>query len=203
MFGAIMAAAPLIGRIFGAAGGGASQQRITENDQRLRAAMAANQDALGRASLQSQHAIQGGNLDLNQRQFQQNEPNARAAQAVRGSILQNIRPLQLSGLSPRVAASMPRMTSIIDALGPEARQAGALLAKAGVSGLQNPSTFQPIQPLNLPPAQVAALQKSGLLEKILGGVGLGGSLLGALGDLTSVSGGARGGTYPIDPEGGG
>jgi hypothetical protein len=186
MFGAIMAAAPLIGRIFGGAAGGASNQRLNENDQRLRASIAANQDALGRAQLQSQHAIQGGNLDLNRRQFQQNEPNARAGQAVRGSILQNIQPLRLSGLSPRVQARMPQMTSIIDALGPEARQAGALLARAGISGLQNPSTFQPLPQLNLPPAQVAALQRSGILEKILGAGGLIGSTVGALGDLGSV-----------------
>lgn len=190
---AILAAASpvagLIGRIFGAGGKGAADQRITENQQRLQAAQAANQDALSRAQLQSQHGLNTASIDLNRRQFAQNEPSVQAGQALRGNLLERLQPLQLSGLSPRVQQSMPQMTSILDALGPEARQAGALLAQRGVSGLQNPTQFDPIAPLNLPPAQVAALKKSGLLEKIMGAVGLGGSVVGALGDLGSVGGG--------------
>jgi hypothetical protein len=192
LLGAIAPVAGLLGRIFGAGGGGAANQRITENDQRLRAAQMANQDALQRAQLQSSHGMNSAALDLNRRQFQQNEPTVQAGQAVRGSLINRLQPLQLSGLSSRVQQSMPRMNSIIDALGPEARQAGALLAQRGLSGLESGGTqFEPIAPLNLPPAQLAALQKSGLLEKILGAGGLIGSTVGALGDLTSVGGKPR------------
>lgn len=201
MIGALLGAAPLIGKIFGGAGQGAANQRITENDQRLRAAQLANADALGRAQLQSSHGLNSAQMDLARRQFQQNEPNAQASQALRGSILQRIQPLQMSGLSDRVASRIPRMNSIIDAIGPEARAAGALLAQRGLSGLEGGGTqFDPIAPLNLPPAQMAALQKSGLLEKILGGVGLGGSLIGALGDFRQPT---SGNDLPIDEFGGG
>jgi hypothetical protein len=188
---AILAAAGpvagLIGRIFGGGAKGASDQRLNENQQRLQQAQMQNQYALGSAG-----------MDLQRRQFAQQEPNAQAMQALRGSLLERIQPLKLSGLSERVQGRMPQMNSIIDAIGPEARQAGSLLAQRGVGGLQQgPTQFAP-----LPPAQMAALKSSGLLEKILGAGGLIGSTVGALGDLGSVTP-RSGNNLPIDPYGGG
>jgi len=182
---AIMAGASLIGRLFGNAGKGAADQRITENDQRQRQATTANSDALNRAQLQSGYNLSGANLDLNQKQFQQNEPRVQAGNAARGSLLQNLQPLQMQG-SARMQQSMPKMNSIIDALGPEARQAGGLLAQRSLQGMQNPTRFSPLAALNIPAYQQADIQKSGLLEKILGYGGLVGSTVGALGDLTSL-----------------
>lgn len=183
MLGAILGGASLIGKIFGGAGQGAAQQRITENQQRLQQAQMQNQDALARGNF----GLNSAAMDLQRRQFAQNEPGVQARQALAGSLLARIQPLQLSGLSPRVQARMPQMNSIIDAIGPEARQAGSLLSSRGLSGLESgPSTFDPLP--TLPPAQIAALQKSGLLEKILGIGGLVGSTVGALGDLNSVGG---------------
>lgn len=203
---AITAGASILGKIFGGAGKGASDQRLNENRQRLQQAGMMNQDALQRAGLQSNYNLAGAHLDLNRREFLQREPYVQAGQAAIGSLLSRIQPLALSGLSDRVSARMPRMNSIIDALGPEARQAGTLLAQRGVSGLEaGPTQFAELPALNLPPAMQAVLKSPGLLEKILGAGGLIGSTVGALGDLGSLGGyrGAPGGTYPIDPVGGG
>jgi hypothetical protein len=190
LLGAIGPAAGLIGRIFGGASQGSAQNRMAENQQALQTAQDNNQNALQRGQLQSQHALNTAGLDLQRRQFAQNEPSAQAGQALRGSILNRIQPIRMSGLPDRVASRMPQMNSIIDAIGPEARAAGALLAQRGLSGLeQGPSQFQAIEALNLPPMQVAQLKQSGLLEKLLGAGGLIGSTVGALGNLSSVDSG--------------
>lgn len=180
-------AAGLIGRIAGGAGQGASNQRLNENEQRLRAAQLQSADQLGRAG-----------MDLHRRQFQQDEPRVQAMQSLQGSLLNRLQPLQMQGVSDRVR--IPQMNSILSAIGPEARQAGSLLEQRGLSGLQNPTQFAPLQPM-----QMQALQKSGLLEKILGGVGLGGSLLGALGQFGNgpTHEHMSGHNLPIDPYGGG
>jgi hypothetical protein len=197
LLGAIGPAAGLIGRIFGGASQGSAQNRMAENQQALQTAQD-NQNALQRGQLQSQHALNTAGLDLQRRQFAQNEPSAQAGQALRGSILNRIQPIRMSGLPDRVASRMPQMNSIIDAIGPEARAAGALLAQRGLSGLeQGPSQFQAIEALNLPPMQVAQLKQSGLLEKLLGAGGLIGSTVGALGDLNSVGGQKQ---PPYDPQ---
>lgn len=206
---AITAGASLIGRLFGGAGKGSADQRLTENDQRLRATQMQNADALARASLansaattraamQNSDTYNRAGLDLERRRFQQTEPNLQARQAAIGSLLSRIQPLALSGLSARTQGRMPRMNSIIDALGPEARQAGSLLASRGLSGLQaGPTQFADLPPVSLPPevqlppALVASLKGSGLLEKILGGGGLIGSIVGGLGDLGNFGGGSR------------
>lgn len=197
----LLAAAPLLGKLLGGAAKGAADQRVTENNQALNQAQINNQNAIARAQLlnnnqtdragmQNSYNLNAANLDMARKQFTQNEPNAQARQAMVGSMLSRLQPLQMSGLSARVQQSMPKMNSIIDSLGPEARQAGSLLASRGLSGLQSgPTQFDALPQVSLPelvklpPAQIAAMQKSGLLEKILGGIGLGGSIVGALGTL--------------------
>ena len=223
---AALAAAPaiagLLGKIFGGAGQGSANQRYNENQQRLQQAQINNRDLLDRASLTSanQNTRAGmqnadtqfrAGLDMERKKFLQSEPNLQAKQAMLGSLLQRIQPLQLSGVSDRVRQSMPQMNSIIDALGPEAREAGGLLAQRGLSGLKGgPTQFAELPPvslpdvLHLPPAQLAAMEKSGLLEKIMGGIGMAGSVVGALGDLESATGRPKSGNgLPIDPYGGG
>lgn len=204
---AILAGAGLLGKLFGRAGKGAADQRITENNQRLDQSQLQNSYALqragllnsastNRASMQNADNMNRAGLDMDRKRFQQGEPGLQARQAAIGSLLQRIQPMQMSGLSERAQRSMPKMNSIIDALGPEARQAGGLLAQRGLSGLQGgPTQFADLPPVslpdmpNLPPALMASLQKSGLLEKLLGAGGLIGSTVGALGNMRSVNGG--------------
>lgn len=221
MIPAILAAAPLIAKIFGGAAKGSADQRQSDNLQGIANANANNSAVLNRAALMNANATTRASmqnadnqfragLDMDRKRYLQSEPNVQAKQALVGNLLQKIQPLQLSGLSDRVQQSMPHMNSVLDALGPEARQSGALLAQRGLSGLQSgPTQFDPLPQvslpdvLNLPPAQLAAMQKSGLLEKILGGVGLGASVVGALGNLDSLYGpGGNGRVYePNDQNG--
>lgn len=202
---AITMGASLLGRIFGGAAKGSADQRITENNQRLNQTQLGNSDAMARAGLLNSNANVRASeqnrdnqfrsaLDLQRKQFSQNEPSAQARQALTGSLMSRIQPLSMSGGNPRLAANMPKMNSIIDAIGPGAREAGGLLEQRGLSGLRSgPSQFTDLPPvslpdvLSLPPAQLAALKGSGLLEKILGAGGLIGSTVGALGDLRSVT----------------
>lgn len=202
---AITAGAGLLGKLFGGAAKGAADQRITENQQRLTQQSITNADILGRAGLQSANAntrasmandnaqtrasmqntdnqFRAG-LDLQQKQFSQNEPSVQARQAMAGSLLSRIQPLEGSSRN-----------SIINMLGPEAREAGSLLAQRGVSGLRSgPSKFADIpgvslpdvtlpELLNMPPALQAQMKQSGLLEKIMGSLGLAGSVVGGLGE---------------------
>jgi hypothetical protein len=210
--------AQALGTILGGAAQGSAQQRMGENQQALLQAQFANRDTLDRASLQSANAntrasmandnattrasmqntdnqFRAG-LDLQRKQFTQNEPNVQARQALTGSLMSRIQPM-------RAPSGFEQRPSILDAIGPEAREAGNLLAQRGLSGLQSgPSQFVDIpgvslpeltlpEVLNLPPAHVAAMQKSELLEKIMGGFGIAGSAVGALGDLRSVDDGGR------------
>lgn len=203
---AVMLAAPLLGKILGGAAQGSAKQRMGENHQALLQAQMRNSDNIARGALTSNNAntrasmandhaqtrssMQNNDnqfragLDLQRKQFSQNEPSVQASQALRGSLMQNIQPLR----APRGFTQQP---SIIDAIGPEARQAGGLLAQRGLQGLQSgPSKFADIpgvslpeltlpDVLNLPPQVQAAMQKSGMLEKIMGGLGIAGSVIGA------------------------
>lgn len=231
---AITAGAGLLGKLFGGAAKGSSDQRLNENQQRLQQMQLQNSDALQRAMLQSNNAntraqmqnatslarssmqnndtYQRAGLDLDRRRFAQQEPNAQARQALAGSLLSRIKPVQIAGMP----AGMGVKSSIIDAIGPEAREAGSLLAQRGVSGLRSgPSQFSDLPPvslpegfmpelMHLPPATQAAIQKSGLLEKIMGGLGLAGSVVGGLGELgTFNKPNIRQTNWPVDPTGGG
>lgn len=230
---ALLAAGPiagLMGKIFGGAAKGSAEQRMGENQQALLQAQLQNSDNIARAGLMSNNAntragMQNDNattrasmqnsdnqfragLDLQRKQFSQNEPSVQARQAMVGSLLSRIQPIR----APGGGSQMP---SIIDALGPEAREAGGLLSQRGLSGLQSgPSKFADIpgvslpdvtlpDVLNLPPQQLAALQKSGLLEKIMGTLGIAGSAIGAFGSGNTPVTPTSGNGLPIDPYGGG
>lgn len=225
-----------VGRIFGGAGKGAADQRLAENQQRLQQQQMQNSDLIQRALLQSNNAntratmandnattrasmtnadtYQRAGLDLNRRMFAQQEPNAQARQAVAGSLLSRIQPVQIAGMPQ----GMGVQRSIIDAIGPEARQAGSLLSQRGLSGLQRgPAQFSDMPPvslpgltqpdvLNLPPATQAAMQGSGRMERLMGLIGLIGSGVGAVAPGFDQYGGApntSGNRLPIDPYGGG
>jgi hypothetical protein len=202
--GASLAAVPAIGAVGSVLGGaaqGSANQRMGENQQALLQAQLRNQDTLARAGLMSNNAntrasMQNADnqfragLDLDRKRFLQTEPNVQARQAMVGNLLSRIQPM-------RAPAGHTQLPSILDAIGPEAREAGGLLAQRGLSGLQHPTQFDEMpavslpEVLQLPPAQIAQLQKSGLLEKIMGGLGVAGSVVGALGDLNSVGGNGR------------
>lgn len=206
MIGALLTGAGLLGKVFGGAGKGAADQRMSENQQALQRSQllaqlyGINQNAQSQA-LQSgaNERLAQGNLDLNQRNFQQDQrqfalqaPSVRGRQAVRGSLMQNLQPASISGLPSRIQANIPQLSGGLTpaALSPEVRQMGGMLQRDAILGQLRGDpvdTFAPMQPTNfqsgvLTPPQIAELEKSGLLEKILGGTGLIGSLLGGIGE---------------------
>lgn len=193
---AILAGAGLVGKIAGgAAKGSADQRAIDNNSAAQRNALLANiygtrQGAqLNAARMGSDEQMAHAGIDMDRKKFALAAPDVRASQAVRGNLLQNIQPVSFSGLPDRVASRIPTMTGGLTpaALGPEARQMGALLARQAVMNELKGDTFEPLQRTNfqasvLPEPKLEDYQKSGLLEKILGGLGLAGSIAGGLGE---------------------
>jgi len=196
---ALMAAAPIAGMLGKLLSGGASasaQGRRTDNTQRLYQqqsqdrglmdrAQLRESGTMNRAQLRESGLMDRARLEMQRAGFKQQEPGAQARQALAGSLLQRLQPLQSGGRGSG-------MSSIIDAISPEARQAGGLLQQRGLSGLQNPTQFRDVPEMQVPGVQVPggmqqqALKQSGLLEKILGAGGLIGSVVGSLGDVNGL-----------------
>jgi len=204
--GASLAALPAISSIAGGAAKGMADQRAQENAQtqernRLMAQLFgitqnANTSALENSS---RERLGQGGLDLDQRKFALAAPGTRASNAVRGSLIQNLQPVSFSGLPSRISNSIPHMTGGLTpaAISPEARAAGGELTRQSVLELLKGDQFTPQTPTNfqggvLPLPQMEALKQSGLLEKILGGLGLGGSLLSGLAPSGYGSRGSQG-----------
>lgn len=215
---AILGAAGLIGKIAGGAGKGMADQRFNENMQTdrqnslLTSIYNTQQNAKMNAALAgSREQSDQAGIDLDRRKYALAAPSARSAQAVRGNLLQNIQPVTFEGLPDRIASRMPTMTGGLTpaALGPEARQIGAMIARQAVLDQLKGDAFTPLKPTNfndavMPAPQLEDYQKSGLFEKILGGLGLGGSLAGGVEEI--MNGRRRrptsGNDLPIDPVGG-
>lgn len=209
MIGALLAAAPLIGRVLGGAGKGSADQRLSENQQGLQRSQLLAQ-LYGLQQNAQQRALESGSderlrqaqTDLAQRGFQQNQrefalqaPSVRARQSVRGSIMANAQPASFSGLPDRVASHVPTLSGGLTpaSFSPETRELGRILQRdATLNQLKGDpiDTFAPMQQTDfqsgvMTPPTVPELEKSGLLEKILGGGGLIGSLIGAATNTTA------------------
>ncbi len=222
--GKIADAAGIIGKITGNAAKNSSDQRYNENELASR-----NQNALNSllASLygtnqnaQMSALIAGSNernnqagIDLDQRKFALAAPGARASNAMRGSLMQNLHSASLSGLPSRVSNSIPTLHGGLNPdefMTPEARQAGGELTRQSVMELlKGGDTFKPQTATDFqggvmkpPTMDLAQLQQSGLLEQILGGVGLGGSILGGLGQIGDLVNKRRTPTPPMSDQAG-
>ncbi len=185
-----------IGKVAGNAAQGAATQRTNQNEltQRQNSLLAQlfgiNQNAQTNAlEGQSRERLGQGNLDLEQRKFSLAAPSARASQAVRGSLIQNLQPVSFSGLPSRISSSIPTITGGLTpaAISPEARQAGGLLTRQAIMDMLKGDSFAPQTPTDfqggvLHSPQMAALQDPGKLESILGAIGLIGGIGGAVGD---------------------
>lgn len=192
--GASLGALPLIDGISQVAGGAAkgsadsrnaqNQQMLSQDRNKLDAYQAQQQAILQALGMQERGALDRANLDLNQRQFALQAPQVRGKQALLGSLLQNLQPVSLSGLNPKIAKNMPQISGGLSAaaLGPMAREFGGLLQSNALAGQQKGDTFDPIAQTDfkgglIAPPQLSQLKQAGFLEKLLGGIGLGGSLL--------------------------
>lgn len=189
------------GKLLSGAAGGSAQQRGNENNQaaeknRLLASLYNTRQNATMNSLQGQSNEQMGhaNIDMDRRKFALAAPGVRASQSVRGSLMQNGQPIKLSGLPDRVASRIP---TIEGGLSPalfnaETRALGGELTRKALIDQLNGDEFEPLQKTDFASGVLAApkmeeFQKSGLLEKILGGLGTGMSIAGGIGDAVRGS----------------
>lgn len=183
--GKVLDVAGGIGSVAGQAAQGSSNQRMAENQQLMQMNTLANQQY----NTQQNAQMQAGQTDLNRKLFSENARGGRAKQALIASLLQNYQPghvgvagVKDANLSGGLGASLQN---------PESRASMAQLYKDALAAQMTPDTFQGGQVLTPPTMQQP--KGSSMLEKILGGTGLGGSLLGAIG-----GGGSAGGGSPMD-----
>jgi len=166
------------------------ENQQTQNGNSLLAQMyntrqGASTDAARNAS--SERLSQGAQ-ELDRRQFALNAPRTRASQSVRGSILANAQPMQLSGLPSRISSRIPTMTGGLTPamFSQDTRALGGELSRQALIDQLKGDQFEPMKETDFQAAildnpQLQELQQSGLMEKILGGVGLATSIAGGVG----------------------
>ena len=196
---AIMAGASIFG---GAAKGAAEGRRENNNQASQRNSLLAQLHAIqqgatmnarqGESNEQTDHA----NIDLNRRRFALAAPSARASQSVRGSILANAQPASISGLPSRI--NVPQISGGLTPamFSGETRQLGGELSRQALLDQLRGDEFEPLQRTDfasgvLPSPQLEQYQRSGLLEQILGGLGLGLSAAGGIGGAIQENRGRR------------
>ena len=168
-----------IGNVTGGAAQGAAGQRMAENNQSLNLAQLAQQGNqnkfaadLAGANAQFGAGMQGAQFN---REGQDREQKAGMLKA----LLSNLQDVQISGMNPNIASRMP---TISGGLRPSALTGGggreALLALLSRPQVQAPGYTAPTPYVH---NATPELEDAGLTENILGGVGLGAGILGALG----------------------
>lgn len=188
---ALMAA----GGIFSGAAKGSADQRASENNQAAqRNALLAQlyntrQDAtmsglLGQSREQSDHA----RLDLDRRDFALDAPSTRAGQSVRGSILANAQPASISGLPAHIQSRIPNISGGLtpSMFSGDTRALGNEMTRKALMDQLRGDDFEPLERTDfkggiLAQPQLEQYQRSGLLEKILGNLGLGLTVAGGIG----------------------
>jgi hypothetical protein len=146
-----------IGQVAGGAAGGMAQGRQVQDQQNIS---------------RDRNAI-----DLYNSQISNAEklPQSLTSQAMRADIIKNLQNRQITGLPDYI--HVPKMTGGLQPslLGDQSRQA------AGMMGNQAISRLGQFGQQGLPQApQMSQVSKPGFFEKLLGGVGVGGSMLGAM-----------------------
>lgn len=202
------AGAPLLGGAIGAAGGlggkiagglekaggalsgighAASGGAGAMEDTRLVEANLANtrdRNQLEQAALQIRQNEGRDQLGLDRAKFSLDAPGTQTKQAAYGDALANVQDVNIdfqptSGALPKANVSGGLRPSMF---GPTSRAAGADLARTALMNKLSGTTGLPEMsgPVGMP--TLSDPTQAGALEKTMGGVGLGGSILGALGE---------------------
>lgn len=201
----ITAGAGLLGKLFGGAAKGSADQRMAENNQTSqRNALLAQlygmqQNATGNAlANQSREASDQRGQALEERKYALSAPSVRAGQSVRGSIMQNAQPVTLSGLPDRIASRIPQISGGLSPalFNADTRALGGELTRQALLNQLKGDDFAPMERTDfskgvLPQPKLEDYQKSGLLEKILGSLALGGSIVGGVGEAFGGTGNRR------------
>ena len=135
---------------------------------------------------QSNEQINLGNLDLRQRDFALTAPRERGRQALLGSLLQNMKPVSLSGLTPKLQGKVPNFSGGMtpEAIGPLAQQMGGVMQQNALDSQKKGDQFAPLQRTNflggiMPPPSLTQYRGPGKAESILGMLGAAGEVYGA------------------------
>lgn len=122
-----------------------------------------------------------GQLDLAQQQFGLQAPGKRMADVARSGLLQNVGDFSMGGPGSWKATGGLR-PSVMQG-DPATMEAARLLQAAQLKKLASGEQFKAIEFPEMPQQS-----KAGWLEKIMGGIGLGGSILGGLGEAGVLGG---------------
>jgi hypothetical protein len=174
-------AAGAIGNIASGAAKGSADQRMAENNQALNFAQLGQQGARDKFSADLAGANAQFGSGMQGAQFARDGQSREQRQAILSSLLGGMQDVSLTPGNPKIAAAMGQR---LGGARPSALTGNKdiLQALLGQAQIQAPEYQAPT------PYQGVALPEmddAGLLEKIGGGVGLGGSLLGALGALAN------------------
>ena len=190
----LLAAAPLISRLFGGGADAAAKARQAEADLNVK------RDTLAEQAFQAQQNAQmnAGNLDLQRKGFEEQARSTRAKQAAIADMLANFKGTQIN--IPGIKSA--QITGGLNVNSPGVQQA--------MSGLRQQALLAQLKgdtpggegftggALLTPPAQ-AAIPKASGWEKFLGIAGQIAGLGGALGGLGGMQQGGLGGTMPGGP----
>lgn len=176
-------AAPIAGAIGNVASGaakGSADQRLMEGNQALNYAQLQQQGARDRFSSDLAGANAQYGAGMQGAQFAREGQDRERKQQILSSLLGGMQDLKHTPGNPKIAAAMGQSTG---GARPSALTGNneALMALLGAPQIAAPE-FQAPTPYAGP--ELPQMPNAGAMEKILGGVGLGGSLLGALGALS-------------------
>lgn len=219
----ITAGAGLLGKIFGAGAQGAANQRQADNSQTAQqnALLASLYNTRQSAATNAYNTRQGATTNalnaeeagkLNRAQLGLTAPTMRAKQSILGSMMENMQPVTATNTNPRLAGRIPTinggltpamLSDTTRAHGKELQRA-AMEAQFSGSDIPAATNFQSgiLDPTLLESPLLQAPKGAGTLEKVLGGGGLLGSILGSIGELMEERP-RSGHNLPIDPYGGG
>lgn len=239
---AITAGASLLGKIFGGGAKHAADQRHTQNDAQARhnqllaqlfnTQQGATTNALlgqDRGAVDRYQTRQGATTSalqseeagaLNRARLGLEAPTVRARQSILGSAMENMQPVSVSNLNPRLAGRVPQISGgltpamLSDTTRAHGRelQRAALAAQFSGSDIPKATDFRSgileapemvdFQSGILTPPRFGGPQQAGGLERFLGGAGLLGTVLGGIGELIRERP-RSGHGLPVDPYGGG
>lgn len=239
---AIMMGAGLLGKLFGGGAKESANQRASENDARARhnALLASIFGTQQAASSNALNAQDRGAMDryqtrqaattsalnseeagkLNRARLGLDAPTIRARQSVLGSMMENMRPVTVENMNPRLEGRVPMIRGGLspEVLSDTTRAHGRDLQRAALqaqftgsdipaatdfrSGILEAPEMVDFQSGLLAPPRFQGPREAGGLERFMGGAGLLGSVLGGIGELINERP-RSGNNLPIDPYGGG
>lgn len=193
---AAMPALGALGQVASGASQGMAQGRQAEANIALQQQQLRNQtasdaaaDAFRRSQLQNQDAHGRAGFGLAQQQFRTGLPETYARQAMKGGLQANLQDVNIQKPAGSTIPSFNITGGLRpSAMGPEARAAGQEMARKALEmQLAGGPPELSIPELSMGQGYQAptemAMPQSGWAEKLLGGVGIGGSVLGALGSI--------------------